>query len=309
MRSFAFLLSILILSFGSSAQVSREAAELTETGIRHYESGNFAIALEKLTKAIDVSSKPKAASKVKQSALTATPETDLLDRITFHDPITGIAFLNRGHVQFARMKMELAIADYTEAIRIAPGSKEAYTSRSRAYMLNGQNQRAIDDAKRAIKIDPSFAGAHIALGMAYHNAGRTKEALACADKAIEVDPESAEAYFRRGDFLRLADRSTEAMADYGRAMKLDPDFASPYIGRGAINFEQKRYEAAIADYTIALDIDHRLLQALRYRGYAYLALGRDDEAERDFAKAVAVAPGMREEIETTSAQIRRRRQL
>ena len=152
MRSSAFLFTILLFSLSSIAQVSREAAELTETGIKHYEKGDFDLALEKLTKAIEVSSKPRASKKLKTNALAQT-EFEVRDRITFHDPVTGIAFLNRGHVHFARAKMELAIFDYSEAIRIAPANKEAYVSRSLAYMLNGQNQRAIDDAKKSIKLD------------------------------------------------------------------------------------------------------------------------------------------------------------
>ena len=111
----AFLLTFLFLTINSIAQVSYEAAELTEAGIKHYENGNFDLALEKLTKAIELSSKPKSSKKIKTNALAENGDTELRDRITFHDPVTGIAFLNRGHVQFARAKMELAIFDYSEA--------------------------------------------------------------------------------------------------------------------------------------------------------------------------------------------------
>jgi tetratricopeptide (TPR) repeat protein len=97
------------------------------------------------------------------------------------------------------------------------------------------------------------------------------------------------------------------MVDYDRATELDSELATPYIGRGAIRFEQGRYQESIDHYSTALKLDPRLLQAMRFRGYAFLAIGKDDEADRDFSRVLAVAPAFREEIETGSAQIRGKR--
>jgi tetratricopeptide (TPR) repeat protein len=298
----ALLISLFILTLNLNAQFSQQAIDLTERGIKHYESGSFELALEKLTKAIEITSKPQVSSKVRRNSLFQAPvESELRDRITIHDPITAAAYLNRGHVHFARAKMDLAIADYSEAIRILPGGKDAYAARSQAYLAQGKTDRAIDDAARSVKIDPKFPRGHIALGMAYQDAGRLKEAMDCAEKAVQLEPDNAEAYFRRGDFNRLLGNVEAALKDFSKANEIDPSFGSPYIGRGAISFDQKKYEEAVSYYTMALERDARMLQARKFRGYAYLGLGKDKEAKRDFAAVLAVAPQMREEIESASA--------
>ena len=48
---------------------------------------------------------------------------------------------------------------------------------------------------------------------------------------------------------------------------------------------------------------------MRFRGYAYLAIGKDDEAERDFARVLAIAPAVREEIEKARSEILAKRKL
>ena len=112
MRRSAIVFAVFIFTSAAFSQVSLEAKELTLKGIKHYEVGNLEAALEALTKAIDVSSKPKRSKAVTGNALfEQTEEERLRDRISFHDPITATAYLNRGHVHFARAKMELAIPD------------------------------------------------------------------------------------------------------------------------------------------------------------------------------------------------------
>ncbi len=310
MKRTAIILAIFVLSTNILSQVSREAAELTAKGVKHYEAGDLNLALDTLTKAIDVSSRPKTRKQARPNSLIESSDAEeLRNRITFHDPVTAMAFLNRGHVQFARAKMDLAIADYSESIRLKPANAEALCARSTAYLVDQKMSQALDDARRAIKVEPKFARGHLVMAMAFYGLGRTDDAISAVNKAIELDPESSEAFFRRGDLLRLALRYDEAMADYDRANAIDRDMASPYIGRGAIRFEQRRYQESIDHYSTALKLDPRLLQALRFRGYAYLAIGKDFEASRDFARVLSVAPAFREEIETTSAEIREKRKL
>ncbi len=308
MQRISLIVAILFLSTNIFTQASIEAAELTAKGIKHYESGDLDRALETFTKAIELSSKPKPHRSVRSNSLAqAADDAELRDRITFHDPVTAVAFLHRGHVHFARAKIDLAVADYSESLRLKPAGVEALCARSTALMVGGRAWQAVDDAQRAIKIDPKFARGHLVLAMAFQELGRTGEALSAVNNAIELDPKNAEAFFRRGDLHRLALRYDEALADYDRANNLDSDLASAYTGRGAIRFEQGRYHESIEHYSTALRLDPRLLQPMRFRGYAYLAIGRDDEAERDFARVLAIAPALREEIESARSTIMEKR--
>jgi tetratricopeptide (TPR) repeat protein len=50
-----------------------------------------------------------------------------------------------------------AIADYTEAIRLAPKCAEAYTNRGISYYEKGEQDKAIADYTEAIRLDPKCA--------------------------------------------------------------------------------------------------------------------------------------------------------
>lgn len=56
--------------------------------------------------------------------------------------------------------------------------------------------------------------------------------------------------------------------------------------RSAGHLRGEQYEAAIGDANEALAIDPDYADALFYRGYAQIELGRTDEAERDFDRAI-----------------------
>ena len=94
MKRSALVLAILILSLSSSilSQASREAVEATIKGINHYEAGDLTLALESLTKAIELSSKPQRSKGIGGNSLRPSEEETLRDRITFHDPVTAMAY-------------------------------------------------------------------------------------------------------------------------------------------------------------------------------------------------------------------------
>ena len=54
----------------------------------------------------------------------------------------------------------MAIADYTEAIRLDPKYAKAYNNRGAAYKAKGQHDRATSDFTEAIRLNPEDAEAH-----------------------------------------------------------------------------------------------------------------------------------------------------
>ena len=75
----------------------------------------------------------------------------------------------------------MAIADYTEAIRIKPDYASAYNNRGNAYGDLGQHDKAIFDLTQAIRINPDDANAYHNRNLAYQKQG--KKDLAEADRA------------------------------------------------------------------------------------------------------------------------------
>jgi tetratricopeptide (TPR) repeat protein len=48
-----------------------------------------------------------------------------------------------------------ALADYTKAIKIAPGFKEVYPYRADLYHYEGDDKRALADLEQVLRIDPT----------------------------------------------------------------------------------------------------------------------------------------------------------
>ena len=79
------------------------------------------------------------------------------------DPKYALAYRNRGDVWYAKKDYDLAIADYTEAIRLDPSS--AYSHRNLAHACSAKKsyKKAIGYFATAIKLDPSSEWTHNSL--------------------------------------------------------------------------------------------------------------------------------------------------
>ncbi|RMG70207.1 MAG: tetratricopeptide repeat protein, partial [Chloroflexi bacterium] len=107
-------------------------------------------------------------------------------------------FFSRGLQHQNLGNHELAIQDYTEAIRLRPDYAYAYNNRGVTYNDLGDHQRAIQDYDRAIHLDPNHAIAYNNRGLAYNNLGDYQRAIQDYNRAIQLDPNYALAYNNRG---------------------------------------------------------------------------------------------------------------
>jgi len=96
-------------------------------------------------------------------------------RQTFFVSKAADAFYNSGKLYHIDGQHELAIQDYTEAIRLDPQYAIAYRGRGVVYSDLGQHQRAIQDYDKAIRIDPLDADASYNRGIAYSHLGQSEQ--------------------------------------------------------------------------------------------------------------------------------------
>ena len=78
-------------------------------------------------------------------------------RQTFFVSKAADAFYNSGKLYHIDGQHELAIQDYTEAIRLDPQYAIAYRGRGVVYSDLGQHKRSIQDYDEAIRLNPLFA--------------------------------------------------------------------------------------------------------------------------------------------------------
>ncbi|MCB1549369.1 MAG: tetratricopeptide repeat protein [Hyphomicrobiaceae bacterium] len=171
------------------------------------------------------------------------------------------AFRLRGAARLAAGALDMALADLTEAMRLAPANAQAALLRAQARVGLGDLDGALADFTTALKVAPGSAFALNGRGHVHMLRGNLDLAVADFSQAIALGPQSASAYNNRGLAYRRAGQMERAIADYTRAIALNPIYALAYNNRGYAHEALGRKAAAVADYRRALLIDPSLIGA------------------------------------------------
>lgn len=246
------------------------------------------------------------------------------------DPKTADDFAGRASGRLLRGDAAGAIADYGEAIKLAPARAELYSGRADAYLHHGQGELAAKDIDAALAIRPDdyrlltrraqfklrrgdmagaradtdAAAAHLPRGSLavlpvvslYERLGAADRGLALIDAVVDLHRDDSEypALLNARSWNRAL-----ANADLDRALK-DIDTAIKKGGampgwldtRALVQFRRKDFAAAIADETAALAKLPRLPAALFVRGLARLASGDSVGGKADLAAAREIQPAI-----------------
>jgi tetratricopeptide (TPR) repeat protein len=123
---------------------------------------------------------------------------------------------------------DLAIAGFSDAIRLKPDDSTAHYNRANAYSDNGDYDKAIADYNDAIRFEPDYVGAYYNRGKAYGYKSDWDKAVADETEALRRNPHFVEACYARGVFYDRNGSYSKAIADYNEAIRLKPDFVEAY---------------------------------------------------------------------------------
>ena len=84
--------------------------------------------------------------------------------------------------------MDLAISDFSQALKLDPNAADAYFERARAYQERNQPQSALADFNQAIKLNPKDGYAHFERGKVYYSQNNYKAASADFSAAYKIMP-------------------------------------------------------------------------------------------------------------------------
>jgi len=90
---------------------------------------------------------------------------------------------------------------------------------------------------------------------------------------------------------RVKGRLEEAREEYRRAIALNPQRLDPYNALAALAAKEGRWEEAVEHYLDLLAAAPDFVEVRRNLGEAYLALGRKEDARREWETAIHLAPG------------------
>jgi tetratricopeptide (TPR) repeat protein len=112
--------------------------------------------------------------------------TSVLEAGKFGDRGVIRSRFNRAGAYTKKGAFELAVADYTELIRLFPRNPYAYYNRAYSYYQMGELERAIADYGEVIGLNPKDQRAYYSRAVSYSKKGDFDLAIADYTRAIEA---------------------------------------------------------------------------------------------------------------------------
>lgn len=130
---------------------------------------------------------------------------------------------NRGAAYKNMEFYDLAIDDYSTAIRLKKDYARAYYNRGIAFGSKGLLDDAIKDYSTALRLKPNDAAAYNNRGLAYNSASLHQKAITDYSHAIRLAPQLSYAYFNRGLAYEVTNQRQRAIKDFKRSYSLNPN--------------------------------------------------------------------------------------
>ncbi|MEM8716025.1 MAG: tetratricopeptide repeat protein [Cyanobacteria bacterium P01_G01_bin.4] len=133
-------------------------------------------------------------------------------------------FLDIGRSRFTGGDYIGAIAYYTQAIELNDSAPQAYSLRGTALLSSQQPHEAISDYTRALELSNGVreadAANFVGRAMSHSQVGQMHEAIVDASQAISINPDFAAAYLLRGNAQHQLEDTVAACQDWNQAANL-----------------------------------------------------------------------------------------
>lgn len=201
-------------------------------------------------------------------------------------PETSQDFFERGNSRLDEKSFDMAIDDFTQAIRLDPKFEMAFRNRAIAHHRKRDFDKAIKDYSEAIRLDPKNAEVYIARGAAWAEQRQYDKAIDNYSDAIRIDSCNVAAFYSRGNSWCDKGEYDKAISDYNEALHLNPEDAPSYVGRGFCWCNKKEFDKAIKDSNEAIRLDPDYPHAFIFRARCWLNQREFEKAKDDYAEAM-----------------------
>lgn len=190
-------------------------------------------------------------------------------------------------------KLDEAIADFTEAIRISPSHLGAYVAAADAYAAAGETEKALEFYGKAVRAFPSNPLVYNNRGMYLQQLGRLEAAITDFTRALEIDKDYLYALTNRGYALMQSGRPAQAEADFSASLKVNPNQPAVFGMRGTAKLMRGDLEGALADHRRAVQLDPNNPNAHADLGFTFFFAERYETALKAFERAATLNEQMR----------------
>jgi tetratricopeptide (TPR) repeat protein len=195
-----------------------------------------------------------------------------------------------GDVLYQRGRVDEAIVQFQEALKIQPNCAESHHSLGCALLTKGRADEALKHFRKAVQLRPNHAESHNNLGVALRQQGQLENAMEQFQQAVEIRPDYAEAHNNLGLALRRQGQLEDAIAHFQKALEIRPRHAEAHNNLGVALRLQGQLADAMAHFQKALAIQPNLTDAHNNLGVALLESGRTEEAIDHFQQVLAIRP-------------------
>jgi tetratricopeptide (TPR) repeat protein len=209
------------------------------------------------------------------------------------DAKSSEAFQIRGGLWAIQGKLDAAVLDCREGLRLNPKSPQACTAL--AIVLVERNEKDdLDEATgkldEAIRLDPNDHSALINRGNVHRLRGELEQAIKVVEQAIRLDPNAPMAYLQLANILAERRELNKAILNYNESIRLNSKSAVAFRDRGRCRFELGRHKLAFEDYTRAIELDPRNAESYFHRAQAYESHKEPTKALSDLKEAIRLDP-------------------
>ncbi len=203
-----------------------------------------------------------------------------------------VAHNNVGFELWKQKKIDMAIAQYREALSINPAYRDALNNLGKALQAQGKFDEAIDSFKASLRVQPDDCDTFNNLGNALQAQGKLDEAFAYYKAAQDINPHYFQAHNNQGTILGIQGKLDEAVAEFRIALTIRPEDSDALKNLGIALQSQGKLDEAIDRFNAVLRKKPDDCDVLNNLGSALEAQGKLDEAIARFRAALAIDPNL-----------------
>ncbi|MGI8926331.1 MAG: tetratricopeptide repeat protein [Tepidiformaceae bacterium] len=173
----------------------RNAEAFLDEGNVYFNVGQYGLAIERYTRAIELSA-------------------DLV-----------AAYYNRANARTRSLEYDLALEDYDAALRLQPDDADALNNRGMLHLYRASYREALSDFNEALRADPGDTTVMVNRGLAYVHSGDPASALIDFQDAVAADPQDAAANYGAAQAAAMLGNRDRALRSLSRAFELDAGYA------------------------------------------------------------------------------------
>jgi len=245
-----------------------------------------------------------AESVAKEIAVQLTPrEATQLAKRRPVNPEAHVEYLKGRHTAAAAspQAIELGLRHFQRALEIDPSYAPAWAGIAMCHVIRGSrgmappaeaNEQARAAAMKALELDDSMAGAHAALGAVATHELNLEAGIQYLSKAIELDPALTSAHVNLGRLHYCSEEHRQAQEAMLKALSLDPLSMLIHTCVGDAYYYAREFERSLVYYRKAVELDPRFDGAHTDLARSLEAVGRFDEARREYEEGRRLSGGV-----------------